>query len=56
MSTQNLRWWVGAEAEQVGENVAFGGPALEDGAEAILLPSPLSDDNGIDAGALYVED
>ena len=56
LSAQSLRWWVGVDTEQIGENVAFGGPALEGGGEAILLPSAYSDDNGIDAGALYVED
>jgi len=56
LSAQSLRWWVGVDTQQVGENVAFGGPALEGGGEAILLPSPYSDDNGIDAGALYVQD
>jgi hypothetical protein len=56
LSTQSVRWWIGTDTQQVGENVAFGGALLEGGAEAILLPSAYSDDNGIDAGALYVQD
>jgi hypothetical protein len=57
LSTDSLRSWVGVTNDtQVGEFVAFGGPALEGGGQAILLPTPHADDAGIDAGALYIEE
>ena len=58
LAATSQRWWIGAEDGDlhVGDNVAFGGPALEGGGEAILLPSPRADDGAVDAGSLYVED
>jgi hypothetical protein len=51
------RWWIGPDDldTRVGDNVAFGGTALEGGGQAILLPSPRADDGAVDAGSLYVE-
>jgi hypothetical protein len=57
LDTASQRWWVGPEDMEghVGDNVAFGGPALEGGGEAILLPTPRADDGALEAGSLYVE-
>jgi hypothetical protein len=57
LSVSSLRSWVAETGgTQLGTGVAFGGAALEGGGPAILLPSAYSDDAGIDAGALYVEE